>query len=275
MVMIAVFAVSCSNLPKEREVDASNVEVSGFIKDYIEVVDGTYKFTNDGQEGHITVKLKLVKNPTDAYHTTHRLQLRINAVGESGEIFDTGVYGFSAKYKEFDKIKDLLENGKVGDTKSVSFTWDYLGQDKDLASRIFNEATTFELIDDGFEAGEEPVKGGKEEVIENTEEGEDYDAIIEEHRLNEAASEEVAEQAAKSNAKYDKWIDEYEEYFKTLTKLSRKIKNGDDGSYAEYAKLMQQAQSLYSKLDGAEAEMTPEQVMRLTRIVQKYSMEIQ
>lgn len=276
MVMIAVLAVSCSDLPKEREVNASNVEVSGFIKDYIEVVDGTYKFTNDGKEGRITVKVKLVKNPTEAYHATYSSQLRVNAVGESGEIFDTGVYGFSAKYKEFDKIKDLLENGKVGDTKSMSFTWQYLGQDKDLASRIFNEATTFELIDDGFKAGEEPVKEAKEEVFENTEEGEDYDAITEEHRLNmESTSEEKATPSTKSNMNYDKWIDEYEEYFKTLSKLNRKIKNGDNSAYAEYAKLLQKAQSLSSKLDDVKAEMTPEQMMRLTSIIQKYSMEIQ
>lgn len=273
MVMIAVLAVSCSNLPKERYVDASNVEVSGFVKDYIEVVDGTYKFTNDGEEGRITVKVKLVKTPTEAYHSTYTSRLRINAVSEDGEIFDTGVYGFSAQYKEFDKIKDLLETGKIGDTKSVSFTWQYLGQDKDLASRIFNEATTFELIDDGFEIGEEPVNETKwQDVIENTEEGEDYDAITEEHRLNEEGN---VTNKTKSEGDYDKWLDDYEAYFNTLVELNKKVKNGDTSAYMEYAELLEKANAISSRLYDAEGLMTPAQIARLYSIIQKYSREIQ
>lgn len=120
MFMVSLFVMSCSRIPEEREVTASGVEVSGFIKDYIEVVDGSYKFTNNGEEGRVTVKLKLKEQPTEAYHETSFPKIRINAVGANGEIFDTGVYGFEAGDKEFDKVKDLLANGKVGDTKSIS-----------------------------------------------------------------------------------------------------------------------------------------------------------
>lgn len=105
MFMVSLFVMSCSKIPEEREVNASNVEVSGFIKDYIEVVDGSYKFTNNGEEGRVTVKLKLKGQPTEAYHETYFPKIRINAVGEDGEIFDTGVYGFEASNKEFDKVK--------------------------------------------------------------------------------------------------------------------------------------------------------------------------
>lgn len=284
MFMVSLFVVSCSKIPEERVVNVSDVEVSGFIKDYIEVVDGAYKFTNNGKDGRVTVKLKLKAQPMEAYYETNFPEIRINAVSEDGEIFDTGVYGFSAERKEFDKVKELLAKGKVGDTKSVSFTWIYLGQNKDLASRIFNESTTFEVIDDGFEAGEKPEKSTtiekatEEDPEEGTEEGEDYDAIIKEHHLNEIASgsETIAE--SKSNAKtvdYDKWIDEYEEYFNTLSKYYKKIKNGDQSAYADYVKVLQEFNSLTEKLHGAENQMTLAQTMRISRILQKFSQEMQ
>lgn len=261
MFMISLFVMSCSKIPEDREVNASNVEVSGFIKDYIEVVDGSYKFTNNGEEGRITVKFKLKRQPTEDYHETNFPKIRINAVGENGEIFDTGVYGFEASNKEFDKVKELLANGNVGDTKSVSFTWQYLGQDKDLGTRIFNEATTFELIDDGFAIGEEPEKVTS--VEENTEEGEDYDAITEEPST------------VTNTVDYDKWIDEYEAYFNELSKYYKKIKNGDQSAYANYAKALQKFNSLTDKLHGAENEMTPAQMKRVSRVIQKFSQEMQ
>lgn len=272
--MVSLFVMSCSKIPEEREVNASNVEVSGFIKDYIEVVDGSYKFTNNGEEGRVTVKLKLKGQPTEAYHETYFPKIRINAVGEDGEIFDTGVYGFEASNKEFDKVKELLANGKVGDTKSISFTWEYLGQHKDLGARIFNEAATFELIDDGFAAGENPVKPTS--VEEETEEGEDYDAITEEHRMNALADESSkASSTVKNSVDYDKWLDEYEEYFNTMSKYYKKFKNGDQSAYADYAKALQKFNSLTDKLHGAETDMTPAQMMRMSRIIQKFSQEMQ
>lgn len=274
--MVSLFMMSCSKIPEEREVTASNIEVSGFIKDYIEVVDGSYKFTNNGKEGRVTVKLKLKAQPSEAYHITNFPKIRINAIGEDGEIFDTGVYGFEAGYKEFDKVEELLANGNVGDTKSVSFTWQYLGQDEDLGSRIFNEASTFELIDDGFASGDKPEKSTT--VEEDTEEGEDYDAITEEHRLNEMANSSESTAESKSNAKtvdYDKWLDEYEEYFNTLSKYYKKIKNGDQSAYTDYARALQKFNSLTEKLHGAETDMTSAQMMRMSRIIQKFSREVQ
>lgn len=270
MLMVSLCVMSCSNIPEEREVTASNVGVTGFIKDYIEVVDGSYKFTNDGKKGQVTVKLKLKEQPSEVYHIKDFPKIRINAVGENGEIFDTGVYGFEAQEKEFDKVKELLENGKAGDTASVSFTWQYLGQDEDLASKIFNEATTFEIIDGGFAAGEKPVEEKVDK--EASEEGEDYDAMTEEDRLSAEAD---ASEESGSKSDYDKWLDEYEDYFKTLVKLSKKVQNGDQSAYLEYAELMQKAQSIATRLHDAEAQMTPAQTARLYRIIQKYSQEIQ
>ena len=280
MFMVSLCAMSCSNVPEEREVTASDVEVSGFIKDYIEVVDGSYMFTNDGEEGRITVKLRLKERPNGSYYITNFPGIRLNAIGENDEIFDTGHYGFEAQYKEFDKVRDLLEKGNVGDTKSISFTWQYLGLDKELASKIFNKATTFEIIDDGFEAGENPDNLNVEsEYISEYEEcgdepDEDYDAIIEEHRLNEMAGK-VENSAENKTVDYDKWIDEYEEYFNKLLKYYKKIKNGDQSAYIAYMEVLQKFNSLYESLRGAENHMTYAQTLRVSKIMQRFSQEVQ
>lgn len=271
--VLLMFLASCSNLPSEREVDVSDVEISGWISPYIEVVDGTYKFTNDGEKGHITVKLKLVKE-AEEHHFSPFKRIRMNAVGENGEIFNTGVYGFSAENLEFDKIESLLSQGKVGDTKSVSFKWEYLGQNEDLASKIFKEATTFELIDDGFEDGIDPQKFS---------EAEDYNLIAEEHRMNEEDATESTEEtnvadsksAKMSNKNFDELLDKYEDYMKALVKLNKKAKNGDTAAMLEYAELMQKYNALMTKLQESEGNMTPAQTLRMSRIIQKYASEIQ
>ena len=276
MFMVSLFVMSCSKVPEEREVTASNVEVSGFIKDYIKVVDGSYKFTNNGKEGQVTVKLKLKAQPSEAYHVTNFPKIRINAIGKSGEIFDTGVYGFEAAHKEFDKVKELLSNGNIDDTKSVSFTWHYLGINEDLGSKIFNEATGFELIDDGFAAGEKPEKSTS--IHENTEEGEDYDAITEEHRLNEMsylAEESETKSDINTSDDYDKLLDEYEDYFNAILKLSKKAKNNDPNAYVEYTNVMQKAQSVVSKLNKANGHLSPSQQARLAAIITKFSTQAQ
>lgn len=52
---------ACSGIPTEREVTVSDVDITGFIKSYVKVVDGTYKFTNNGKEASITVQFELIK----------------------------------------------------------------------------------------------------------------------------------------------------------------------------------------------------------------------
>ena len=156
----------------------------------------------------------------------------------------------------------------------MSFRWQYLGQDKDLASKIFKEATTFELIDDGFEDGINPKEFS---------EAEDYNLITEEHRMNDETANESTEEAnvaesksAKvSNENFDELLDKYEDYMKAIVKLNKKAKNGDTSAMLECAEVMQKYQSLMTKLQESEGNMTPAQTIRMSRIIQKYASEIQ
>jgi len=111
----------CSSIPQERAVTVSDVDITGFLKDPVKVVDGTYMFTNDGGEASISARLELVNQPSVEYHLDSYPEIRLNVIGEHGEVFDAGVYGFSASDDEFSKIEDLL-TGDVGASKMISFT---------------------------------------------------------------------------------------------------------------------------------------------------------
>ena len=118
---------ACSGIPTEREVTVSDVDITGFIKSYVKVVDSTYKFTTDGDKASISVKLELTDKPDVEFHKDG-WDIRLNAIDETGSVFDTGTYGFSCK--EFSKISELLKGNvgemgyddvKVGDTVTLDY----------------------------------------------------------------------------------------------------------------------------------------------------------
>ena len=235
--------MSACGTPKEREIQVSDIPITGFIKDYVKVVDGPYKFTNDGDDAFISVKLELVKQPDISYHKSKYSDIRLNPTGENGEVFDSGVYGFSAKYNEFAKIEDLL-TGSIGDMKTISFKWDYFNQDKELGKRMFTEAVSFELIDNGFEIGESSSDSG----ISNTKSSgsSDWDTVL---------------------AEYEKYIDKY-------IALYRKAKNGDISAMSAYAEMLETAESYAEKLSNAEGELSVSQMSRYLKLTEKLSSAI-
>lgn len=60
---MALIMVSCSGIPKEKELTVSNVSISGILSDFVKVVDGTYTFTNNGEEAFATIEFELVNEP--------------------------------------------------------------------------------------------------------------------------------------------------------------------------------------------------------------------
>ena len=144
----------CSGIPREREVTVADVEITGLLKDHVKVVDGSYKFTHNGDDAFITVKFELtrVNVGTEICRRKHPESIRLNPIGETGEIFDTGVYGFTTSRTETAKLKEFLNTGSEGDTKSISFKWDYFGLDseKKMAKTIFDQTVSFEVIDNTF-----------------------------------------------------------------------------------------------------------------------------
>ncbi len=241
--MVACSMVSCG-VPKERKVTVANVDITGLIKNYVKVVDGDYMFTNDGDEAFITVKFELT-NPLvgSEIGTKGYRGLRINPMGSSGEIFDTGTYGFEASDTETAKLVDLINTGTTGDTKSVSFKWDYFSQGEDLRLSIFEKSVTFEVVDETFCYPEQSSSESSASISNVSDSSNDWDSVLDD---------------------YEKYIDEY-------IKLCKKMADGDMSAMSSYTEMVDMANSWGEKLSRAEGSLSASQMSRYLKLNEKFT----
>ena len=68
---------------------------------------------------------------------------------------------------------------------------------------------------------------------------------------------------------WDAMLDSYEEYVDKYISLLKKASNGDMTAMAEYAGLMQKAQELSDKMDGAQGDMSASKWARYVKITTK------
>ena len=67
----------------------------------------------------------------------------------------------------------------------------------------------------------------------------------------------------------DSMLDSYEQYVNKYIALLKKASNGDMTAMAEYAGLMQKAQELSDKMDGAQGDMSASKWARYVKITTK------
>lgn len=236
--------VSCG-IPKERKVTVTDVDITGLIKNYVKVVEGDYAFTNDGDEAFITVKFELT-NPLIGNEISAEgwKELRINPIGSSGEIFDTGTYGFTASDTETEKLVDLINTGTTGDTKSISFKWDYFSQGEDLRKSIFEKSVSFEVIDEAFGYPESSSSNSSTSMSSDSNGGgSDWDAVL----------------------------DDYEEYIDSYIEMCEKMADGDMSAMSSYTEMVDMANSFGEKLSRAEGSLSASQMSRYVRLNEKWA----
>lgn len=97
------------------------------------------------------------------------------------------------------------------------------------------------------------------------------DAAVVDNTLPEDTEEDTEEvtETKQSGTDWDKFLDEYDSYCTKIAALSKKAMAGDMSAMTDYASLIESAEALESKLEDAESEMTPAQIARLNKIVQK------
>ncbi|MBV7441785.1 hypothetical protein KRX57_10160 [Weeksellaceae bacterium TAE3-ERU29] len=238
---------SCNSIPEERSVTANNVEISGFSSKYLKVVDGNYKFTQNGDDASITVKFKLVEKPKEKVCKGEvYAKLRINAVDDSENILDTGYYGFEAGA---DKVVELINEGVIGDTKSVSFTWKYFDRSKEQAKPIFKKASTFEVVD-------------KSSVVFCSEKEEQNSNAVEE----KVSVSSVNKEEKSDNNEWDKALDSYEEYIDSYISFMKKSQAGDMSAMGEYMKMLEKIETFSKKFDKAGNDLTARQLTRFNNL---------
>lgn len=78
-----------------------------------------------------------------------------------------------------------------------------------------------------------------------------------------------ATKSDKAKNEWDKTLDEFEEYADTYVKLLKKANSGDMNALAEYAAMLEKAETLETQLNEAKGELTSAQVKRFNKIAQK------
>ena len=150
---MALIMVSCSGIPKEKELTVSNVSISGILSDFVKVVDGTYTFTNNGEEAFATIEFELVNEPygeiAPILSKTNSSQVILQILDSKDNYIELGLWGFSADYRELEKLNDLIYKGKIGDKKRISFSMHYFNSNEN-GKLVFTNATNFEVVDKAF-----------------------------------------------------------------------------------------------------------------------------
>lgn len=85
----------------------------------------------------------------------------------------------------------------------------------------------------------------------------------------EEVTDEPAEEVSSSSADWDDVLDSYENYVDKYITLAKKVAAGDMSAMAEYTSLMEEAQELGERLDGAKGEMSASQMARYNKITMK------
>lgn len=117
-------------------------------------------------------------------------------------------------------------------------------------------------------------KGNSEESVEDKLErlGDKLEQTVEGSHSDDAVEsdyEEESDAVSSSSSDWDSALDESEEYVDEYIKFYKKAMEGDMSAMSEYASLLEKAQSMYDKLDGAQGEMTASQLARLNKIQMK------
>ena len=81
--------------------------------------------------------------------------------------------------------------------------------------------------------------------------------------------DESISSSSTGSADWDSMLDSYEQYVNKYIALSKKVSNGDMTAMEEYAGLMQKAQEISDKMNGAQGDMSASQWARYLKITTK------
>lgn len=266
VILLTLLLTACSG-PTERMVKAKDADISGLSNKYLKIVDGDYQFTNNGDDAFITVQFELTKKPeNELCRKKHPQNIRLNAIGENGNIFDTGTYGFVASRSEMGKLKDFLNNGVLNDKVRISFNWNYYGVSEEEGKPIFEKATSFEIIDNTFgvcdEYSDSDVHWDDRSVDSNN--SSKTSSAVTSNKSNDVGS-----------AEWDKALDSYEEYIDQYAKLMKKVQDGDASAMSEYPKLVEKTMKFSEKMDNAGDDLSTAQMTRFLELQNKFTTAMQ
>ncbi|MBI9055112.1 MAG: hypothetical protein JEY96_14920 [Bacteroidales bacterium] len=225
------------------ELKPYQIEIKGYLGDYLQVFDGMYKVESvkDGMLSTWVVKIKV--NSIQTYlEDDYGLQdgnggpLMIDLCDEQGMPLN-GFEALRSEYTEDVKIEEVLKY--LG-----SEDWIMFRKYQDLYSKTLpDNISTFSVYSEKIEKREtsSSTTSTKAKTTSSTTGSGDWDAIL----------------------------DDYEDYMDKYIKLIKKANEGDVSAVSEYISIYQKAATLSEKLSNANDDLTTAQYTRFMEIQSK------
>lgn len=251
--IIAIALTACgggkkSDATSSVEIKPTDKKITGYLGDYLEVVDGSYKAERDDQmifSWVVKVKVKAIaKYDTDDYgfKDGNHGPLYLDLYDDKGTPL-TGLDNLASDYTGDSKLADILKAG-TGETW-VSFTKFHEG-----------DAETYPDNTAGFSINSKQIEDNSSSSSSSTSESSDSEDLS----VSESGSED-----------WDKMLDDYEEYVDEYLKFYKKAMKGDNSAIAEYPALMEKATALQESMTAAQNDnkLSATQIGRMMKIQTK------
>ena len=254
MVVLTVCLASCgskksSDSKTSIDVTVDNTTIGGKLSQYFSLEDKTYKYqkVEEGPWEHdnVTVELKCIQPLPENL----KAYIGVEVLDENGTVISAG----KADYNSFNDY-EVLRQATPGQVVTVKIiNRESLGENTPAKIRLSS------IVEEEIEY---KVHSGSSDSSESSD-----DSSVSSD--NSSDDNESISSSSTSSKDWDSMLDSYEEYVDKYIVLAKKAAKGDMTAMAEYAGLMQKAQELSDKMDGAQGDMSASKWARYVKITTK------
>ena len=246
MVVLAVCLASCggkksSDSETSFDVTVDNTTIGGKLSQYFSLEDKTYKYEK-GIIDKVTVELKCIEPLPENL----KAYIGVEVLDENGTVICAG----KADAWSFDDF-DVLRQATPGQVVTITIdNHEKLGDNTPAKIRLSS------IVEEDTEPSESSSSSESSDDSSVSSDGSSDD-------------DKSTSRSSTASADWDSMLNSYEQYVNKYIVLVKKASNGDMSAMAEYAGLMQKAQELSDKMNGAQGEMSASQWARYMKITTK------
>lgn len=246
MVVLTVCLASCGSKNSSRSFDVTvdNTTIGGKLSQYFSLEDKTYKY-QIGIVDHVTVELKCIEPLPENL----KAYIGVEVLDEDGTVISAGkADGWS--FNDFDVLRQATP-GQIVTIKIENH--EDVGENTPAKIRLSSIVEKVEE-DKAHSGSSDSSESSDDSSVSSDDSSDDNESIS---------------SSSTSSADWDSMLDSYEQYVNKYIALLKKASNGDMTAMAEYAGLMQKAQELSDKMNGAQGDMSASQWARYMKITTK------
>ena len=256
MVVLAVCLASCggkksSDSETSFDVTVDNTTIGGKLSQYFSLEDKTYKYEK-GIIDKVTVELKCIEPLPENL----KAYIGVEVLDENGTVICAG----KADAWSFDDF-DVLRQATPGQVVTITVdNHEKLGDNTPAKIRLSS------IVEEDTEPSESSSSSESSDDSSVSSDDSDDSSVSSDDSSDDDKS---TSRSSTASADWDSMLNSYEQYVNKYIALVKKASNGDMTAMAEYAGLMQKAQELSDKMNGAQGEMSASQWARYMKITTK------